>query len=651
MTREKLGSLITSFTPEGDFLAILSSNGIVKIWNTSNGSLLAEWKKPDGDSDVSYSCMACSFVGKKRKKERGACLLALGTNSGDVLAINVFTGGRKWTSTVCHPGGTTSLSFANNGRSLHTVGTDGMASELDSETGELIGKFKVSKRPISSLALSCDEKILAVVGAKILVFNMENGKELQKFPADLATFESFCLLQGSVQYIAISDGAKAIVTSGYGEKQLQVWKSDFSSGTITTGPVLSMRHSPLVLECKNSCNNEDGLVILSVSESGIAYLWNLKTISEEEVIPTRIVVKSTKAETGKQNSGSAKKSRIPVIAARLHGLQKDGQVSVLIAYGSTDYPQFSCFDITTPGDDIVVTATDDTMRTITGTLQENGEHRGKENSFMNLHNLEIEAADVPMQKKKANKKRAASDLDFATTGNIVDDGHLEAMDEIHTDDDLNEPTMGEKLASLCLLDADKAKSHEEQESSPRTKPPSADSVHVLLKQALHADDRALLFDCLYTQDEKVIVNSTSLLNPSDVLKLLDFLISIIQSRGAVLTCALPWLRSLLLQHASGIMSQESSLRALNSLYQLIDSRVSTFQSTLQLSSCLDYLYAGISDDMTDENSTMTPIIFEDNDGSDEQESEDAMETDQETDEEIEATKGFNEFEGSDSMSD
>ena len=44
----------------------------------------------------------------------------------------------------------------------------------------------------------------------------------------------------------------------------------------------------------------------------------------------------------------------------------------------------------------------------------------------------------------------------------------------------------------------------------------------------------------------------------------------IHSRGAILACALPWLRSLLLQHASGIVSQESSLSALNSLYQVFN---------------------------------------------------------------------------------
>ncbi|GKC65944.1 WD repeat-containing protein 43-like protein, partial [Tanacetum coccineum] len=37
--------------------------------------------------------------------------------------------------------------------------------------------------------------------------------------------------------------------------------------------------------------------------------------------------------------------------------------------------------------------------------------------------------------------------------------------------------------------------------------------------------------------------------------------------GAVAACALPWLRSLPLQHASFIMSEEASLIALNSLYQ------------------------------------------------------------------------------------
>lgn len=78
------------------------------------------------------------------------------------------------------------------------------------------------------------------------------------------------------------------------------------------------------------------------------------------------------------------------------------------------------------------------------------------------------------------------------------------IDGTHGDYDLNEPTIGEKLSNLNLMENAEPKALENMESSSRAKPPSADSVHVVLKQALHADDRALLIDCLCRQDEKVL---------------------------------------------------------------------------------------------------------------------------------------------------
>jgi len=101
-------------------------------------------------------------------------------------------------------------------------------------------------------------------------------------------------------------------------------------------------------------------------------------------------------------------------------------------------------------------------------------------------------------------------------------------------------------------------------------------------------------------------------------------------RGAVLACAVPWLRSLLVLHLSRIMSQESSLVSLNSLsevrrfcrctfssslladekvavvwhalsccflpyyWQLIESRIGTLSPALQLASSLDFLCSGVS---------------------------------------------------------
>lgn len=76
------------------------------------------------------------------------------------------------------------------------------------------------------------------------------------------------------------------------------------------------------------------------------------------------------------------------------------------------------------------------------------------------------------------------------------------MDGVQIDKDISEPTMGEKLASLNIINNEDG-TEKKPETGP-AKPPSADSVHVLLKQALHADDRSLLLDCLFRQNEKVI---------------------------------------------------------------------------------------------------------------------------------------------------
>ncbi|MED6123482.1 hypothetical protein PIB30_049563 [Stylosanthes scabra] len=248
--------------------------------------------------------------------------------------------------------------------------------------------------------------------------------------------------------------------------------------------------------------------------------------------------------------------------------------------------------------------------------------------------LLTDASNTQVESKKRKKRRAKSDPDLpSSTGNLDFGNEAENGTLVDDEHDLNEPTMGEKLATLALVDDENKSKHDKlQESSDDpAKPPSADSVHVLLKQALNADDRKLLLDCLYTQDDKVIKKSIAQLNPSNVLKLLHSLISIIETRGAILASTLPWLKCLLVQHASGIMSQESSLRALNSLYQLIESRVSTFKSTIQLSSCLDILFSGVIDAKEEEGEAAVPVIFEDNDDSEEEEEsdeEDAMETDQ-----------------------
>ncbi|GKA72083.1 small-subunit processome, Utp12 [Tanacetum coccineum] len=576
--------MTSSFTSNGELFAAVLPDKTLKVWNTSDGNLLAEWKQ-DGDSDVEFSCIACSFVGKKRKKETSTCLVALGTDAGEVFAINAKDGEMKWKSSGHHKGRIASLSFANKGRKLCVISTDGTTCEMNSETGELLKEMKISKKYISSSVYFSDDKILAAASSKIRVLSLEDGEELLKFSTDA----------GPVQHISMLDDKNIIITSGAGDKNLQVWKNESNTDTVTSGPILSMRHPPLAIECKTGSNGEN-LFVLSVSESGTGHVWNMKTTSEENIVPTKIKVEASKSASDLAGSEKSKKRHVSILAANLNPIDGDDQVRAVIVYGSLNAPGVFAFE----------------------------------------------------QKDARGKKRAASDPES-------ENDHGDPIDGVQIDNDSDEPTMGEKLASLNIVNTEDG-SLEKPETSP-AKPPSADSVHVLLKQALHADDRSLLLDCLFRQNEKVIFNSYVQLSfsfkPSESFKLLESLIPMIQSRGAVAACALPWLKSLLLQHASVIMSQEASLIALNSLYQIIESRISTFNPAVQLSSSLDVLYTKTVDGVDEEEGPAEPIIFQD--FSDEEGSEeggdDVMETDEEDNEELEEVSNVSDLEGSDGMVD
>ncbi|WCJ40603.1 transducin family protein / WD-40 repeat family protein [Euphorbia peplus] len=638
MEKGKLKSPIMSFTLSGPYFAILLPEGTVKIWNTSDASLLAEWKQSDS-SLLSYSCMACTYVEKKKKKEGSSVIVALGTSDGDIQLFAIDVSGKiKWESSRRHTCGVIGLAFANEGHRLRVIGTNGKLCEMKTKSGELLQKFKAFKKSVSAIAFSNDEKMLAVTSSKAQVFSLDDGQELLRLPDDL----------GPVQHIALSNCADTMVTSGVGEKQLHVWRCNGGSKTASHGPVLSMERPPLALKCYNKLiENEDG-AILAVSDSGVVYVWNLKTILEDNVSPAKVTVERN--EKGNQTMDKhSKKCGISIFAAGLYYTEEE-QLIAVIAFGSIYSPNFRKVNVNQFGENIPVYASDETEL-----VTENRNTLRKD-----ALGLALETTVASTPNKKTKKKRSAADMDTSDKADIdtsdkadIDTDNGEAMDGVLVENDSDEPTMGEKLASLNLVDSDKSKSHEKQESPPQAKPPSADSVNILLKQALHAEDRALLLDCLYTQDDKVISNSVSLLSPTHVGKLLHSLLTIMDSRGAILACALPWLRSLLLQHSSKIVSQESSLAALNSLYQLIESRNSTFQPALQLSNRLDSLYSEVVEDTSDDEKII-PVIYEDNDESDEddeEESEDAMETDEDGQEENGSYSGRSDLEGGEDMSD
>ncbi|XP_047055114.1 uncharacterized protein LOC124661292 isoform X2 [Lolium rigidum] len=596
-----------AFSPDGELFAAVADRQ-VQVWSTTGGKKIVEWTDPVAAQDDSYSCIACSSV-QKKKKDGNLIVAAVGTANGEVLALD--STGVIWRS-VFHTGKVISLHFAKQGRVLYTASMDGVICELDTRTGKPKDTFKASKKSINHLTISHDAKFMGVSGKTTKLFSVKDKKEILKIPSE----------DGPIQMISVSDDARISVSCNDKNKEVQVWSCDHHNGTIGSTASLVMHTQPKAVECKRSALYETGGIVLAVSKKGVAYVWHLQTISQDEKVPTKISVKNS----------PDKKGRIPIILAKLCDVKEDNTVKIHVAFGSPGCLQFKVVVLGENCGDINLVAESDAFTSEKTNLEQDA----KGNSRMAGEQDQQENTNPTDQGR--SKKRTASVLD--STNDTVKEGNPEY--------NLDEPTMEQKLESLNLLN--KSEFIEEQPVS--LVPPSADSVHILLKQALRADDHAELLKCLYNRDEKVIVKSISLLTPADALKLLKFFVSLIQSRGAKLVCLLPWLQTLLSRHMSSIVSQESSLLLLNSLYQLIDARTSTFKSALQLSTTLDYRFSEIADEETDEEEAIAPIIFEDKDTDDEEESDgDAMETDGESEELGDVTDAFEHSDGSEIMSD
>ncbi|KAI5411885.1 hypothetical protein KIW84_056813 [Lathyrus oleraceus] len=102
---------------------------------------------------------------------------ALGTGSGDVLALDVSAGQLSWKINDCHPGGVRAISSLANGSTFYTSGADGMICAIDFTTGNLLEKFKASSKAVTSISVSPDGKKLATAAAQLKIFNCSNKKD------------------------------------------------------------------------------------------------------------------------------------------------------------------------------------------------------------------------------------------------------------------------------------------------------------------------------------------------------------------------------------------------------------------------------------------------------------------------------------------
>eukprot|EP01080_Neovahlkampfia_damariscottae_P002318 gene2318-2786_t len=113
------------------------------------------------------------------------------------------------------------------------------------------------------------------------------------------------------------------------------------------------------------------------------------------------------------------------------------------------------------------------------------------------------------------------------------------------------------------------------------------SIAPTLSHALKFNDKPVIINCLEQNNEELIKETVSLLPSKLSITLLDVSLEAYQNQNISSSSLVKWTRSILLYHASTIMSHPNILKKLSPLYHSLNSKLETYTSLLDLSGRLD----------------------------------------------------------------
>ncbi|GMJ08385.1 Nuclear Glucose-responsive WD40 protein1, GLUCOSE HYPERSENSITIVE 40 [Hibiscus trionum] len=568
MGSSNIRDILTAFSPSLDYFAISSGDGRIKIWDTLKGQIQTEFvdiisseatnlyaKAERGHLSIDYKCMKWLSFDKKKKRKLGSSLLVLGTGSGDVLALDVSTGQLKWKVSDCHPGGVSAIAFATNGSCIYSAGADGMVCEIDSLTGNLLGKFKASVKSISCMTVSSDGKTLVTAAAQLKTFDCSNHKKMQKFTGH----------PGSVRCMIFTENGKFILSSAVAERYIAVWKAEGGKKQ-SASCVLAMEHPAVFIDSK--CVNED-IYVFAISETGVCYFWygqDFETLRNAR--PTKLSI-SLEDGLSKPHKGA-----LPTIfAAKLQGVPKPASVHAFLAHGLLVKPLFQKIVVQYGSDILLSSSQDGVLLPRSQFLNKSKKGLDAKNRVIALDRANAEDATLPISKifypheEKEDRHRSLRvDANNVMTDSVDLGNQPEFVDG---KDDSMKLEAGSK--ALCMED-------------------QLRSLGIL--DTCNAQLDSIPFDGINLEANlppKKMRAAISSMEPGDAHKLLENLVKLWQSRSYSGKYVLPWIYSLLLTHGHLIMSRESLTQMLNSLSKNTKSRGSALQSLLQLSGRLQLI--------------------------------------------------------------
>ncbi|XP_008844698.1 WD repeat-containing protein 43 [Nannospalax galili] len=548
-----------AFSPVSQaYFALASSDGHLRVWETASNRLHQEYV-PSAHLSGTCTCLAWaparlqakeSHQRKKRKSEAvGTCdqvdLLALGTAVGSILLYSTVKGElHSKLISGGHENRVNCIQWHQDNGCIYSCSDDKHIVEWSTQTCKVKCKWKGDNSSVSSLCISPDGKMLLSAGRTIKLWVLETKEVYRHFTGHATPVSS--LMFTTVRPPNESqpfDGVTGLyfLSGAVHDRLLNVWqvrsenkeKSAVMSFTVTDEPI----YVDLTLS-----ENKEPVKLAVVCRDGQVHLFeHILNGHCKKPLTSNCTIQIATPGKGKKSPPKP----IPILAA---GFCSD-KMSLLLVYGSWFQPTIERVALNSKETHICLerdisncwTPKVETAVTKVRTPVINSEAKVLVPGIPGHH---APIKPPPPQPKEVENKRKLGG---------------------------NEATIEERLGAM---DIDKK---ERKDDFLQT-----NSFPVLLTQGLESNDFEMLNKVLQTRNLNLIKKTVLRMPLHAVIPLLQELTKRLQGHPNSAVLMVQWLKCVLTVHASYLSTLPDLVHQLGTLYQLMESRVKTFQKLSHL---------------------------------------------------------------------